>query len=360
MFLCCQTVQGYIKTQMFLLIGLGLFVGIVFFCGDCLVIEAFLPRPLYMSSSSTTVFIDSSPSSKRTDVMKTSTAVMTVNNIYSNSNVSIDEKIYNNTANDTTATTTTITTSPLPLTKRLLCIRHGISIANEHMKQPGNQWGDSTFHDDNTMVDARLSETGKMKTRQHLQQQLMNEPDLREFLSNVELILISPLTRCLETYTHGVEPILKSQISNFAEQIPVMAVPLLRERVYTSSDTGRSYTILEKEFPTISFDECRHDCWWYTGQNDDENETYIEWRPYGQGQHYAVPGETISIFDQRMKELDIWLSQRNESNILVVSHWGVLRHFTNGVEWDNAEAKIINWSYCPISNQRQSTISMNK
>ena len=49
-----------------------------------------------------------------------------------------------------------------------------------------------------------------------------------------------------------------------------------------------------------------------------------------------------------MKELDAYLAARPETHILLVAHWGVLRHLTKGMEWKNAEAKILQHTFCPI------------
>lgn len=241
--------------------------------------------------------------------------------------------------------------------KQLLCVRHGISEANELMSQPGNQWGDPTFRDNPNLIDAYLSETGKLRTQTDLPQQLRNQENLKSFIKDqgVELVLVSPLTRCLQTYIYGVEPVLKECIPNFKSKVPVLAIPLLRERVYTASDTGRKPSILKLEFPSVNFAECekQHDCWWYKGNVDDSN--YVEWRPYGQGQWYAVAGEPEDVFDQRIRDLDEWLLQRKEERILIVSHWGVLRHITKGTEWENAEAKLLLWTYC--SKRKTRTVS---
>ena len=44
--------------------------------------------------------------------------------------------------------------------KKLILIRHGTSLGNEFVEQPGNRWGDKTFTDDISLVDASLSQTG--------------------------------------------------------------------------------------------------------------------------------------------------------------------------------------------------------
>jgi broad specificity phosphatase PhoE len=222
------------------------------------------------------------------------------------------------------------------------------------MTQPGNRWGDATFYDDATMIDARLSETGRSTTKQYLQQQLQDNPQLHNLLQQVELIVVSPLTRCLETFHYGVEPLLPLLEKRNNNNVPILAHPLIRERVYTSSDTGRPVATLKQEFPSVNFDECQPDNhWWYTGDSNHtlSEEKEEEWRPFGQGQYYAVPGEPLEVFGRRLQDFDVWLSQRPERNILIVSHWGVLRHLGQQ-EWENAQAKVLEWTYCTDSQTR--------
>jgi broad specificity phosphatase PhoE len=137
------------------------------------------------------------------------------------------------------------------------------------------------------------------------------------------------------------------------------------ERVYTSSDTGRPFEVLVKEFPLVDFDECCTSYTWKEDNNADDNdhssssfslcqpwwystphlEESEEWRPHGQGQYYAVPGEPEAVFDERMRRLDDWLRHRKEEKIVLVAHWGIFRHLTNGIEWNNSEAKCLEWTY---------------
>jgi broad specificity phosphatase PhoE len=230
-----------------------------------------------------------------------------------------------------------------PTTKRLLCIRHAKSVANEFMAQPGNTWGEATFSDDANLRDAPLSETGIQQCVDSLHFQLKDE--FVEFLEQVELVVCSPLTRCLETFTKGVEPKLR-QYHGDKKKIPLLAVPYLTERIYTASDTGSHISDLQTKFPSVDFSECPNG-WWYS-QEYPESE---EWRPYGQGQWYAVPGEPSAHFEERMLILDQWIRNRPERNILLVAHWGVLRHLTSGTEWENAQGKLLEWKYHPSSGE---------
>ena len=80
------------------------------------------------------------------------------------------------------------------------------------------------------------------------------------------------------------------------------------------SSSNIDWSLCEDAFP-----------WWYV-EKDEAN--YVEWRPYGEGQWYAVPGEPQHAFESRMEKLNQWLHQRPEKVILYVGHWAVLQHFT--------------------------------
>ena len=259
------------------------------------------------------------------------------------------------------------------------------------MSQPGNTWGDPTFSDDATLIDAKLSSNGINQIKTKLQDQLQNQY-LDYLKAELQLVLISPLTRCLQTYEYGVRPVLLSiqqqeqyqkaknsqqhdegnpatdELSS-SSKVTTLALPLMTERVYTASDTGRPVSTLSNEFPFVDFSECSTSVgnqtnpkneesqqeandasspthtaaspWWYSSTYSESE----EWRPYGQGQWYAVPGEPEDVFEQRMKRFDNWLRNREETNIILVAHWGVFHHLTVGVEWNNGEAKMLEWTY---------------
>jgi broad specificity phosphatase PhoE len=235
----------------------------------------------------------------------------------------------------TTATTTTV-----------YGIRHGISVSNEWMMEPGNEWGSATYHDGQNSPDSPLSETGVQQATALSRRLLLRDEKSDDWLSNIELIVVSPLTRCLQTYWYGVHPVITA--AGFRE-IPVVAHPWMTERVYTVSETGRPVSILRKEFPGIDWSlfpvECNLDDdadWWYdpdvpTEFNGAATEASLkEWRPHAEGQVYYAAGEPMSVFQRRMEALQQWLVNRPESHILAVGHWGVFRHFT-GQEMDNCQ-----------------------
>jgi hypothetical protein len=190
----------------------------------------------------------------------------------------------------------------------------------------------------------------------------------------------------LQTWLYGVRPALSalslsSTLSSSAiTTVPCIVLPLATERVYTSSDTGGRLSLQELQsffsqpeldwsyMPTVTSsttstvtptvtttttnaeaNESPH--WWYTGNNiypptataistteesnnqsqpeqqqQQQDDSLEEWRPHGQGQYYACPGEPQDVFEQRMEQFVMWLRQRPEQCIVLVTHWGVLHY----------------------------------
>jgi len=233
----------------------------------------------------------------------------------------------------------------------LLMIRHGRSLGNDMMDQPGNRWGDPHFKDDATLRDAPLSERGIQQAVELGQSLPQHEID------KLELIVVSPLTRALQTMQHAI-------LSKLPNHIPIVVHPLLTERVYTLSDTGRRVEELKADFtdPRINFDLfVQEDCddkWWFHMDSDAGETTTTtgrineEWRPCDAHQWYATPGEPHDVFEARLEKLQHWISLRSEQNICVVSHWAVLQHLTDGDTFENCEAR---WIPCENCEARWST-----
>lgn len=226
--------------------------------------------------------------------------------------------------------------------KRLICIRHARSEGNEFLAKPGNQWGDPTFCDDATLIDAKLSATGHEQIKERLVPEL--ERVYGRILKDIDLILLSPLTRTLETFEYGVLPALQKVRPQHQGMPPIVAHPLCTERVYTASDTGRNAEELVMQFPFCDFSMLKQSDprWWYTEDKNPPGYTYREWRPHKEGQWYAVPGEPMEVFTLRMEELKSWIRARPEQTIMLVAHWGVIRYLT-GSETKNCEVKLVKW-----------------
>lgn len=200
--------------------------------------------------------------------------------------------------------------------KEIYCVRHGKSKSNEWMEK--NEWGGPGYNDyHGNLRDSPLSEVGISQAKA-----------LTEQLDTVELVIVSPLTRCLETLYHS---------SLVKDTTTVLVLPQITERVYSLSETGRPKSDLMQEFPSSwDWSAVPEDSWWYTGSEQSE-----EWRPHGDNQIYAVPGEPMHRFAERMEGFRHWLRTRPEQCILLVSHWGVIRHLSGGVEVSNCHVERI-------------------
>lgn len=225
-------------------------------------------------------------------------------------------------------------TSPTSTTTNVIAIRHGSSLSNEWMTG-SNAWFSPTFCDDLQLVDSPLSDKGLQQAQNELPHTL--QCVLVENTDNLEdlVVLVSPLTRCLQTWYYGVKPLLPP------ETIPTRIVPLLRERVYSASDTGQPWGRLQQSCRSILDDTsvaaldwsllkdnyAEHESWWYTVREGEMPPE--EWRPCSEQQYYAVPGEPKKVFLERLQLLEEWLRQEYVGKtVVLVTHWGVLRHFT--------------------------------
>lgn len=92
------------------------------------------------------------------------------------------------------------------------------------------------------------------------------------------------------------------------------------ERLWHSSDVGRSPSILAEQFPQYQLHELDN-MWWFHG---------------GSGDSKRICEEPHAHFVERMCKFTAWLEARPESVIAVVSHWGVLMELT-GKSMQNCE-----------------------
>jgi broad specificity phosphatase PhoE len=104
---------------------------------------------------------------------------------------------------------------------------------------------------------------------------------------------------------------------------------------------GTSTNSLRSKWPTFDWSLVPGNAWWY--ERDGNKPSEPEWRPHGQGQWYAVPGEPKKVFNDRMAQADAWLQKRPEKNILLVTHWAVIRHFTEQEVANCDMATLIDW-----------------
>lgn len=158
--------------------------------------------------------------------------------------------------------------------------------------------------EDPRLFDTRLTPEGQ-------RQALKLSTRISKMKTKPELLVVSPLTRALQTSSLAFDATL---------DVPRVVQPLAAERVWHSSDVGRSPEELSEEFPDYSFSDLRP-IWWYNAGSSDPQRIVVE------------PDES---FFGRMDRLRDWLLARPEKHIALVSHWGVLNSLT-GRDFDNCE-----------------------
>jgi broad specificity phosphatase PhoE len=230
-----------------------------------------------------------------------------------------------------------------PVEKQITFVRHGCTYMNEYLggADGGTGFGLPNFTDVMQSPDrlakyqdSPLSPLGRRQARNLLLSR-SSSWDRPSFVENCELVVVSPLTRALQTLHLGLRP-------HLPDGIPVVALPTAAERLYLISDVGRAITELREDFPYVDFesgfDGHDRDKWWFQA-----SENYQEWRPIGQGQRYACPGEPQADFDARMARFHSWLEDRPETHISVVCHHGVI-DWMLGMDFDNCQYEQVPFS----------------
>ena len=187
--------------------------------------------------------------------------------------------------------------------KRILFVRHGITEMNEVLSK--HKWGAKSFVEAVGMRDTVLSSSGVIHAN-NVNKLIHTITPIA--LNEIELVVATGLTRTLQTAeriwdgTHVMtEPSLKRMVQ-----------PLLAERLYLSSDQGRTREMLEAEFPAWDFENLAHnEEWWYNHDPETHGE-YDEWRPPGT---YYCQAEPDDVFKARMIKAKEWLLARPESTI---------------------------------------------
>ena len=273
--------------------------------------------------------------------------------------------------------------------KQVVLIRHGCTYMNEYLSNPGCQWGDADFTDifpsaaqEENEVDEKkrkyrdspLSPRG-VRQAQNLSNQLLNKrAQYQNVMNEIDLIVVSPLTRALQTTELGLKPYFDSidpnreQGSNVASNFipPIIALPYAAERLYLISDVGMSTSKLKARFPYVDFEsefqtKEEKEKWWFSLlESNDDNDSdqyyelkdivigtkqkskYEEWRPRDERQKYAHPGEPDDYFYKRMSNLVNWINSREEKTIAIVCHWGVIDCLI-GEDFENCEMRVVDF-----------------
>ncbi len=175
-------------------------------------------------------------------------------------------------------------------------IRHGQSTYNELFDATGI---------DPLHYDARLTSKGR--------EQVVALKETAQRLA-VDLVIVSPLTRAIETGLGLFNP----------NQTRIIVSSLHRERLGNSCDIGRHPDELTAEFPMLNFSHL-DELWWHDGPNKDSRGVAVE------------PDESVS---KRMAEFSTWLTKRPEQRLAVVGH-GLFFNRLTGRHFENCE--IVEW-----------------
>jgi glucosyl-3-phosphoglycerate phosphatase len=137
---------------------------------------------------------------------------------------------------------------PARPTKTLYIIRHGVTEMNVALA--AKRWGSKGFKDQ-MLWDTVLTPEGQKQAAD------LNKAIKRMVLpGEIQTIVSSPLTRALQTAELAFEG---------WEGTPRVVCPLLRERLYLSSDVGVRRSTLTPRFPTWDLSELgtNDEPWWY-------------------------------------------------------------------------------------------------
>jgi broad specificity phosphatase PhoE len=176
-------------------------------------------------------------------------------------------------------------------------------------------------------LDARLTTKGKQQC-QALAERIANadalqDPELYQLRENTDLIVTSPLTRCIETALYSFGPLLSSSSpSNITPPLKMIAHDAIRETVNYSCDRRRTLTEIQQDHPSVDYTHCASD-------HDDIWTKYVEQlgceKTYP---HHRESGE-LHVVAERGRDFFAWLERRPERHVVVCSHSAFMRCLWN-------------------------------
>lgn len=206
-------------------------------------------------------------------------------------------------------------------TKKVHFIRHAEGSHNVASRNAGT---DAVLVDNMDYWDAPLTEAG-VEQCLDLRRHLANRPSQGRPFTHFDLVIVSPLTRTLQTAQHIFGPPRKPGVPSFLSppfedtSLPRPQI-LVREEArerwgYYSCDGRRNISEIMKEFPDFDFSAIEHD----------EDVFYTRERE-----------PTAHIKDRTIQFLE-WLNKRPEKCIAVVTHSSFLRHLFMQFGGDQAD-----------------------
>jgi len=161
---------------------------------------------------------------------------------------------------------------------------------------------------------------------------LKTEKDIYAF----DLIVVSPMRRTLETFSHVMVDYIEAGV-------PVIAHPIVREQFSESDDVGRSPIVIKEEWKDYKIDWSlfadEPEVWWYAGDVEDTSTLTVKSQ---QELNLKTDWEEEwSSVMHRASEFERWLRGRKEENICVISHGGFIEALV-GPRMGNAQHCILN------------------
>lgn len=167
-------------------------------------------------------------------------------------------------------------------------------------------------------LDARLTDKGKEQCRAVAKRIAKSRIGTlhHNIYTRADLLVTSPLTRCIATLIRCTKPILAARPNT-----PVVAHEYIRESINFHYDRRRPVASLTSEFPIVQFDLVpNHDTSWDAYEAD-----------LGPADEYTDYRESAQIYKvaDRARNFLQWLGTRPESHVVVCSHLNFLSTLVN-------------------------------
>jgi Ca2+-binding EF-hand superfamily protein/broad specificity phosphatase PhoE len=201
-------------------------------------------------------------------------------------------------------------------------IRHGESEANAACDVIGTAKGIFNPH-------ITLKGIGQAKARR---EELKKQAEHFKF----DLIVVSPMRRALETYSHAMADYITAGV-------PTIGHPLVREQFSESDDVGDAPSEIKSAWPGVDWSlfPDQPEVWWYAGETFTTEEakglTVLSQRELNIRDDWEEPWELVL---ERAQAFEEWVRARPEKHICVVSHGGFIEALV-GPRMGNAEHFII-------------------
>lgn len=212
---------------------------------------------------------------------------------------------------------------------RIYSLLFGWSLNNRYKRVWFVRHAESEFNASDKLTNQKVINNPKYFWDANLTNMGMSQAE-KILAPDIDLIIVSPLARAIQTALLGFSSQIKSGT-------PIVADPRICEDLCDSDDLGRTVKELKIVFPRVDFSTMgEEDIWWYHDHlpvNESDKVSYL--RKDWMSRRYEEPSESIyRRIDSFMKSITQLPSKY--SKIAVVSHSGILRRIT-GVKMNNSE-----------------------